>query len=28
MLSKAVKVQQLNRTQLKSVSGMWTGHCP
>jgi len=28
MLSKAVKVQQLNRTKLKSVAGIRTGHCP
>jgi len=28
MLSKAGKVHQLNRTKLKSVSAIWTGHCP
>jgi len=28
MLSKDGKVQQLSRTTLKSVSEIWTGHCP
>jgi len=28
MLNKAGKVQQLNRTKLKSVAGIRTGHCP
>ena len=27
MLSRAGKSQQLNRTKLKSGSGIWTGHC-